>query len=261
MVDDFFRFGNLPLRCNDSVNDKIQRRFMWGYGEERKGIHWVRWVKVCRTKDDCSKWRWRLLCDEDSLCVKVLKSRYMDGFLRCGGESDLDCFRRGSSWWIELGCLSQTREGKRCRWVNDVIHSVWTSSLRLIRNLLTWDKEDLEELLRHINDSFPKQHTADFWIWIHDKSGHTLLGMLTKHFKGWKDAALLLSSKKLWDCNVPTKMKCLVWKFVLDEIPSKVNLAHKGGLSAQDTIICSLCGELEESTNHLFFACSISYVV
>ncbi|XP_019429666.1 PREDICTED: uncharacterized protein LOC109337200 [Lupinus angustifolius] len=124
------------ISCGGRVTLLKSRRFLWGKGEESKGIHWVRWEKVCMPKDEgglgiknlflfnlalLDKWRWRLLFDGNSLWVKVLKSRYGDGFLRCTRDGDLECFRRGSAWWREIGNLSQNREGVGCGWINDGI--------------------------------------------------------------------------------------------------------------------------------------------
>ncbi|KAF1861538.1 hypothetical protein Lal_00025893 [Lupinus albus] len=138
-------------------------------------------------------------------------------------------------------------------------HLAW--SLRWRRNLFSWEEEDLDELIRHINDSLPKQHTDDSWIWIHNKSGQYNVRNAYQTLHKVEACGALAFFKKLWDCNIPTKMKCLVWKIALDDVPSKVNLTHRGGLSAQDNITCSLCGELEESPSHLFFSYSLSHAV
>ncbi|KAF1879027.1 hypothetical protein Lal_00047699 [Lupinus albus] len=173
------------------------------------------------------KWRWRL--------VKVLKSRYEVGFLRSGGDSDFECFMRGSSWSREQGNLSQSREGigsgwmtlekyatieSMCSWSN----GVWSWKFQWGRDMFTCEEDEHEELLRHIH--LEKCHEQPFF-------------------------------KRLWACNASTKMKWLVWKIVLDGVPTKVNLAHKGSLGAQDPLLCALCGEFEESTTHLFFSCSL----
>jgi hypothetical protein len=66
----------------------IQRKFLWGGSSNKSKIAWVKWVDVCRSKEDgglgirnirlvnialLTKWRWRLLTSQDSLWITVLK--------------------------------------------------------------------------------------------------------------------------------------------------------------------------------------------
>ncbi|XP_019423066.1 PREDICTED: uncharacterized protein LOC109332537 [Lupinus angustifolius] len=142
-------------------------------------------------------------------------------------------------------------------WSNEV----WSWIIHWRRNLFVWEEEEYEGLLQFLHNSMPKQHTADSWTWIHDISGQYSVKSAYQslhHVEGSQD---LVFFKRLWASNVSLKMKCLVWRIALDGVPTKVNLVHRGGLSMQDPLIFSLCGELEETTSHLFFSCSISYLV
>ncbi|CAL0303504.1 unnamed protein product [Lupinus luteus] len=101
--------------------ERIQRRFLWGRGEESKGIHWVKWETVCRSREDgglgiknlklfnlslLGKWRWRLLSDSGSMWVRVLRSRYGYGRRMLVGTGEGDWFRKGSVWWRDIGSLN-----------------------------------------------------------------------------------------------------------------------------------------------------------
>ncbi|CAL0325442.1 unnamed protein product [Lupinus luteus] len=46
-----FSFFKAPISVIHEL-DKIQRRFLWGRGEGSKGIHWVSWSMVCRSKEE-----------------------------------------------------------------------------------------------------------------------------------------------------------------------------------------------------------------
>ncbi|XP_019427226.1 PREDICTED: uncharacterized protein LOC109335545 [Lupinus angustifolius] len=123
----FFSFFKAPVAVILEL-EKIQRRFLWGRGEDRRGVHWVSWSKVCRSKGEgglgvknlslfnlslLGKWRWRLLFECDALWVRVLRSRYVARMGGSGGFSNPECFKRGSPWWRDLGCLGNRLFGNR----------------------------------------------------------------------------------------------------------------------------------------------------
>ena len=69
----------------------IQRRFLWGWGKEKRPISWVSWGDVCKQKEEgglvikdirklnfalVAKWRWRLISQEKGKWKEVLLSKY-----------------------------------------------------------------------------------------------------------------------------------------------------------------------------------------
>ncbi|XP_058722219.1 uncharacterized protein LOC131594138 [Vicia villosa] len=69
----------------------IQSNFLWSGGDVRKSIHWVCWDTVCKTKEEgglgiknveimnvalISKWKWRILNENDAVWSGILKARY-----------------------------------------------------------------------------------------------------------------------------------------------------------------------------------------
>jgi len=88
-----FRAANLVCKSITS----IQRRFLWGWGKEKKPISWVSWENLCKLKEEgglgltdirnfnyalLAKWRWRWSSDE--------KGRWKDLFeLKYGIESEV----------------------------------------------------------------------------------------------------------------------------------------------------------------------------
>ncbi|KAF1865124.1 hypothetical protein Lal_00004498, partial [Lupinus albus] len=131
---------------------------VWGKGEERK-----------------SKWKWRMLSERDSLCMKVLWSRYEDVFLRNKWDIEYECFWMSSSWWRDLANLSHSRE---CVALDKYVttnslgesrNGVWTWKFQWRMCLIIWEKEEYEDLLKILEASLPKESVADSWIWIHDK--------------------------------------------------------------------------------------------
>nr|GEX59200.1 RNA-directed DNA polymerase, eukaryota [Tanacetum cinerariifolium] len=63
------------------------------------------------------------------------------------------------------------------------------------------------------------------------------------------------SHKTRWIHTVPIKINILAWKVWYDFLPTRLNLSHRG--IAIQSIICPSCNKEVESTNHIFFACSL----
>lgn len=70
---------------------RLQRDFLWGSNKSNRKLPWVRWEKICEEKNQgglrvkdlrcfnealLGNWRWNLFEQEDSLWVKVIKSKY-----------------------------------------------------------------------------------------------------------------------------------------------------------------------------------------
>ncbi|KAF1897490.1 hypothetical protein Lal_00035196 [Lupinus albus] len=121
-----------------------------------------------------------------------------------------------------------------------------------------WEQEDVKELLQKLEDTRLIHGLVDGWIWNHDKGGHYVARNAYKVLQNEVVNGDFGFFKSLWACNVPLKMGCLVWRMSLYGIPTKLNLVRQGVLGAQDLPRCALCGVMDESTNHLFFSCSIS---
>jgi len=64
--------------CVCSSIIRLQRRFLWGWGKEKRPIAWVSWEMVCKPKEEggigirdirkfnyalLAKWRWRFLIE------------------------------------------------------------------------------------------------------------------------------------------------------------------------------------------------------
>jgi hypothetical protein len=96
---------------------RIQRDFLWGAKGGRKRICWVKWDVVCQPKrlgglgvrdiravniSLLTKWRWRLLKDDNALWKEVLKGKY--GELVIGNVELGDGCRPwfSSLWWKDI---------------------------------------------------------------------------------------------------------------------------------------------------------------
>ncbi|GAU51457.1 hypothetical protein TSUD_413540, partial [Trifolium subterraneum] len=111
----FFSFFKVPVCVlQDLIN--IQRRFLWGGRSDIKKICWVSWDTICLPKDkgglgiknlNCfnqallCKWKWRGLCDHNTLWTKLLEHRY--GSLADNVLRDTTRDVKGQSlWWRDI---------------------------------------------------------------------------------------------------------------------------------------------------------------
>ncbi|CAL0333597.1 unnamed protein product [Lupinus luteus] len=320
----FFSFFKAPVSVIKELV-KIQRRFLWGKGEGSKGVSWVRWELVCRTKEGgglgvknlslfnlalLGKWRWRALFEREALWVHVLRSKYGEEVGVVGGSRGVNYFKKGSRWWRDLGllnCREHERnlsdwfvDGVRRKlgsgesvsfwsdiWVGDVCLSsqffrlfqlaldkeasvsssrhwrngVWQWSIQWRRSLFDWEQAEVDDLNSILESVRGPSNSMDGWIWKNEKDG--VYSVRNAYHLLLNEVANIDSSfyKRLWRCNVPSEIKCLVWKMSLDGVPTLSNLKRRGVVRSPSSSNCQLRGLEEESVDHLFFHCSFSYGV
>ena len=82
-------FKALEEVCKSII--RIQRRFLWGWGKEKRSISWVSWKEVCNEREEgglgikeirkfncalLAKWKWRCISEEKGRWKEVLESKY-----------------------------------------------------------------------------------------------------------------------------------------------------------------------------------------
>ncbi|KAL6566436.1 hypothetical protein OROGR_002051 [Orobanche gracilis] len=317
-----FSFYKAPKKVINELT-MIQRRFLWGGSCEKKKVAWVRWDHVCRSKENgglgvkdleifnlslLAKWRWRIITEDKSLWVSVLKSLYGSAVVNGGVAYSNDIFQKGSMWWRSLGKLGLSSKGIDSAWFStgvrrslgrgtDILfwkdiwegdeslqksfhrlftvavdkeakisdmgewrEGEWYWNFQWRRSLFQWELQQLDTLTNRIKDSKPLLDKDDWWFWKHDKSGTFTVKQAYEFNKkdiGGREDSIFF--KILWTKYVPTKMSALAWKVFLNGVPTRLNLRSRGILNNNVQIPCVLCGDAEESTNHIFFACSKSY--
>jgi len=138
-------FTAIPLfylsvfKAPDSVYKKfisIQRRFLWGWGRDRRAISWVSWENLCRAREEgglgikdvrcfnyalLAKWKWWLQGHERGKWKDIINSKYgsvlgqpptpikyqswgwRDLIKVCGEEGMTGWFNKAVGWMIGAG--------------------------------------------------------------------------------------------------------------------------------------------------------------
>lgn len=65
----------------------------------------------------------------------------------------------------------------------------------------------------------------------------------------------------IWKTGAPSKVSALVWKALLDRIPTRVNLEIRSCLPSDVGSLCSWCGLLPETTSHIFLHCDLAMLI
>jgi hypothetical protein len=63
--------------------------------------------------------------------------------------------------------------------------------------------------------------------------------------------------KFIWKSGVPSKVSALSWQVLLNRVPTRENLRHRGVIGGDDSR-CPFCNKAVESTCHLFLHCDFT---
>ena len=64
--------------------------------------------------------------------------------------------------------------------------------------------------------------------------------------------------KRIWFINVPPKVRTFIWRACSNILPTKANLLRK---NMQVDPTCSVCGQHEETTEHILWECPLAHKV
>ncbi|GJS31423.1 RNA-directed DNA polymerase, eukaryota [Tanacetum coccineum] len=114
------------------------------------------------------------------------------------------------------------------------------------------EQQQLDEMVTLVN-SFSLTPMADRMCWDLETSGEFSVASVRKMIDDtWLPR---LDSKTRWIKYVPIKINVHAWKVMTNSIPTRFNISRRG--ICIDSIRCVLCDEGVETSNHLFFSCSV----
>lgn len=104
---------------------------------------------------------------------------------------------------------------------------------------------------------------VDRWYWKPEKEGvfsvktfYLLIQNLIP-FEGGLTFEEEVIFREIWKSKASAKVVAFSWTLLLDRIPTKVNLAYRGLLGADESKRCVFCGSQDELVVHLFLHCDI----
>ena len=269
-------------------------------------MHWVSWEKMCLEKENgglgfrdlekfnqalLAKQGWRLLMNSDSLCARVVRSRYYPN----GDFLSARLGPRPSYPWrsilfgrelLEKGLRRGVGSGEglnvwRDKWLFDVCPKapmrkpvVFYLDLRVcdLINPQTkiWDRGKLEENFFQADiDLIMKQKPAfgeiDAYEWVHTtwgaysvKSGYWLACALDKspvRQEALARPSINVLRSKVWKVKTARKIRIFLWKALSNSLSVTDELLARG---MKVDPRCQRCGYPSESINHVLFTCTVA---
>ncbi|GJX71178.1 RNA-directed DNA polymerase, eukaryota [Tanacetum coccineum] len=238
------------------------------------------------------KWIWRFRCQDSSLWSKVIKSIHgedgkISNIFKHGTMSNWNNITRGVTLLHSKGIdllgyikkktgndestlfWNETWKGdvpfnllypriyaletyKTITVANKMAHSSLAYSLRRIpRGSI--EQRQMDNLMSNLEGYIlPNMH--DRWRWSLSGDGNFSVASV----RNLIDDKILdvMGSKTRWNKSVPIKINILAWRLKLDKLPSRLNLSRRG--LELDSTTCPSCTLAVESTNHIFFGCSMA---
>jgi hypothetical protein len=112
----YLSFMKIPVSVWKKIR-RIQRDFLWGCQGDRKKINWIKWDTICLPKNNgglgvrdvrvvnislLTKWRWRLLHEDNAVWKEVVKSKYGSGVVGSTVLGDENRPWFASLWWKDI---------------------------------------------------------------------------------------------------------------------------------------------------------------
>nr|KAJ0208844.1 hypothetical protein LSAT_V11C400207080 [Lactuca sativa] len=156
----------------------------------------------------------------------ILKARFLWLFaMAVNGEAVISDYWVGNSWEIP--------------WRRSISGGVLESHLQQLHEML---------------DSVHITDRIDLWRWslgVEDmfsvKSARSRLDLMSFSMG---------DSPTRWNISLPIKINIFIWRLILNRLPTRSNLHHRG--IDVSTILCPCCGEVIEDGVHLFLKCSMT---
>jgi hypothetical protein len=138
---------------------------------------------------------------------------------------------------------------------------VWSWNWR--QQLSTSEQNHLEALKVLLLDFTFIPNAVDRWRWMTGTMGlfsvRSCYSLLSESMAAEViDVNVLAAVKKLWKIDIPSKVLVFGWRLLLERLPTRSALNHRGILHHSQDLSCAFCSQQAEDIDHLFFICSFS---
>ncbi|KAJ0883842.1 putative RNA-directed DNA polymerase [Helianthus annuus] len=127
-----------------------------------------------------------------------------------------------------------------------------------------WSRQPSSQLeLAELNDltaavtAFTFGAGDDRWMWKPDTTGVFSVSSIRRLIERASFADLGIGFR--WNGWVPIKVNFVVWRLVLNRLPTAMDLVHRN-INIQD-VNCKVCGEENETAVHIFVTCNLAQQV
>jgi hypothetical protein len=141
---------------------------------------------------------------------------------------------------------------------------VWNWSWR--RRLFLWEEERVSQLVAYLGDFRPSSN-EDSWRWKLDPEGcfsvKSAFESLANEIVPGPNLATFEAKifGEIWDSPAPPKVIAFSWQLLYDRVPTKENLLLRGVIPHSSGDSCIWCGDVRESSSHLFLHCRVAMLV
>lgn len=259
--------GGLGVNKLQDVNDALLLKWAWRFKKEDH-ILWKKVVMGCHgssriwtmlpcTSSASGCWKQIVKLGEKKLWNGRSHKSYFFGVLGDGSTINFwaDSWLRDEPLRLTYPHLFRLEKNK---WVKVA------SRLQVVNDtkVLTWDwrsnpgsYDEVNELFQLLEDiyNYSWKGGIDKWLWKSDAQGVFSVSK-AKHLIS-HDPQPFLSQMK-WKGWVPLKCKIMVWRAIINRLPSRVELIRRGVVLPCDS--CVLCNSDSETILHLFTGCLFS---
>ncbi|KAF5754385.1 putative RNA-directed DNA polymerase [Helianthus annuus] len=104
---------------------------------------------------------------------------------------------------------------------------------------------------------FDPSEGQDRWVWEHDNSGNFTVASIKQILAS--AGRVVPEYQFVWNNYVPKKVGIVPWRALMERLPTRIALAARN-VDISD-IRCVLCGDYDESSEHLFVSCQFAQSV
>lgn len=233
-----------------------------------------------------TKLAWKVCIEQHRTWVQLIRSKYLRG----RRILDLQHSQKPASWvWSEIkSCYNSLRKGicykigqdslvhtYKDPWLADLPHYTiptgvpQADALFYVRHLMTQDGKEWNNnviqanfspsLYQSIISTPISQGEQDTYVWIPSKAGKFMIRSSYRanieHRLNPLSDADKQKWKVLWQSTLHERHKLFLWKIMVNILPTKDRIKCFVPLS---NLNCLLCGQEEETIQHLFLECPVS---
>jgi hypothetical protein len=255
-----------------AFNLSLLGKWCWRLVNERDGLwysvlkaRYGEWGGRIKEGDRRSSNWWRMVCRVRDGIGEGVGSWFEDNLRRVVGNCRntlfwFDCWVGDMPLRLKYHRLFDLAVRKECS-VEEMWRLGWSDGGRAWvwrRRLFAWEEESVRECSLLLHNIVLQDNVTDKWRWLLDPLHGYSVRESYKFFAHSGADVDRSCVDEVWHRQIPLKVSLLVWRLLLNRLPTKDNLWRRGILNSYD-ILCSAGGcDKTESTSHLFLECVTS---